>query len=113
MDRDYWRRSIRKWFKPYKYDNSNRKKPESTEEEAAEYYGGVEKDGTYKKEGDLRGIRVWVASRHLKGDVDEAPLHSFYGNILAIGDDDNLDLFDSTRAPTLIPWFTVRFIEVN
>ena len=44
---------------------------------------------------------------------DEEFLHDFYGKILVIGDEDNLVLLDESRAPRLIPWFTIRFVEVD
>jgi len=103
MDRDYWTRSIRKWFKPYH--------PESNDYIAKQYYGGEKKSKTGEDEG-LRSIRVWVAARRSR-HFDEEILHSFYGKILVIGDDDNPILVDETRAPIIIPWFTIRFVEVD
>ena len=108
MDRDYWRRSIKRWFKPHRLTDQN----EACESQE-EYSGGEKEDRSNPKRA-LRGIRVWVAAHRPGGRFEEEDrLHSFYGNILVIGEDDNLVLLDESRAPTLIPWFTVRYIEVD
>ena len=57
MDRDYWTRSIRKWFQPYN--------PDSNENVGKQYYGGVKKGKTGEDEG-LRSIRVRVAARRTR-----------------------------------------------
>jgi hypothetical protein len=103
MDRDYWTRSIRKWFQPYH--------PDGNENVAKQYYAGAKKSKSREDEG-LRSIRVWIGARRPR-HFEEEFLHSFYGKILVLGDEDNLVLLDETRAPILIPWFTIRFVEVD
>ena len=103
MDRDHWTRSIRKWFQPYH--------PDSNENTGKQYYGGVKKGKAGEDEG-LHAIRVWIGARRTR-HFEEEFLHNFYGKILVIGDEDNLVLLDETRAPIIIPWFTIRFIEVD
>jgi hypothetical protein len=102
IERDYWIRIIRK-FQPYY--------PDSNDNIAKQYYGGVKKEKTGEDEA-LRVIRVWVAARQNR-HFDEEFLHSFYGKIHVTSDDDNLVSPDETRAPILIPWFTVRIVEVD
>ena len=108
MDRDYWKRSIKKWFAPYKSNDSNL----FGKNDGEHLFSGREVGGS-NSGCELRRIRVWVTS-HQQGPTFEKGTHlqSFDGNILYIGDDDNLVLFDAAMSPTLIPWFTVRFIEV-
>jgi len=102
MDRDYWTRSIRKWFQPYQ--------PQSNDNVAKSYFGGTKKNKA--GEDELRSIRVWVGTRRSR-HFDEESLHSFYGKILVLGDEDNLVLMDESRAPIIIPRFTIRFVEVD